>query len=304
MRTLEIGGHVISDDAPCYVIAELGANHGGDIAVANALIRAAADAGASAVKLQTRANRTLYTRALYDAPYAHEHSYGATYGAHREALEFGRGHYFACQDLARGYNVAFFSTAFDETSVDVLMGVDVPALKLASGALTDHTLIRYAASFGRPLILSTGGGTEDDIAAAVRVVGCRAPLALLHCTASYPLKAAEANLRCIPRLRALYPDLVIGWSSHAPGIALSLVAYALGARIIEHHVTLDRAGKGTDHGFSLEPKGLRTLCEDLGQARAALGDGVKRWYESERGPIAKMRRQMTPEGLRITGRLA
>ena len=140
----------------------------------------------------------------------------------------------------------------------------------------------------------------DEIDRAVETLGS-CPHAILHCTASYPLVPHEANLRVIGVLRQRYPETVIGFSSHSPGLMLSLVAYAFGARIIEHHVTLNRASKGTDHGFSLEPKGLQTLVEDLEKARVAIGDGVKRFYQSERAPIAKMRRVLTEEGLRIVG---
>ena len=161
-------------------------------------------------------------------------------------------------------------------------------------------LLRHVAGLDVPVLLSTGGGTIEDIDRAVDALqGCSH--AILHCTASYPLTPVEANLRVILMLRTRYPDTVIGFSSHSPGIAFSLIAYAFGARIIEHHFTLSRAGKGTDHGFSLEPKGLQTLIEDLGKLRLALGDGVKRFYPSEVKPIAKMRRVETSEGWRITG---
>jgi sialic acid synthase len=189
--------------------------------------------------------------------------------------------------------------------VDFLMIVDVPAIKLASGSLTDFALLKHAASYGKPLILSTG---RRDL----RASGCRGrnaaggevPFALLHCTAAYPVQNyGELNLLAIAEMRARYPDTIIGWSGHDPGISMALVAYAYGARIIEKHVTLNRANKGTDHAFSLEPKGLQTLCEDLKRAHLASGDGMKRMYESERGPLSKMRRMETPFGRKVTGQL-
>lgn len=299
-RELILDGRRIADDEPCYVIAELGHNHGGSLETARQLITAASMAGASAVKLQKRDVATLYSQRLLDQPYENEQSYGATYGCHRAALEFTRDQYRACRQMADHENVTCFATAFDEASVDFLVDLDVPAIKLASGSLTDHALLRYVAQQHRPVILSTGGGTLADIQHAVDLLGA-CPQAILHCTASYPLKPEEANLRVIGTLRQMFPDTVIGWSSHHPGIALSLVAYAFGARIIEHHVTLNRASKGTDHGFSLEPKGLQTLVDDLEKARIAIGDGVKVIYDSERKPIAKMRRVATADGLRIVG---
>ncbi len=197
----------------------------------------------------------------------------------------------------------FFATAFDEASADFLMRLDVPAIKVASGSVTDGPLLRHVATLGVPLIVSTGGSTWADVDAAVNILhNGRSSLALLHCTAAYPVHDFhELNLRAIIEMRARYPEIVIGWSGHDSGIAMSLVAYTLGARIIEKHFTLNRALKGTDQAFSLEPVGLTKLCRDLARAHAALGDGVKRLYESEHAPLAKMRRQITRAGWQITG---
>lgn len=302
MRELTIAGRRISDSDPCYVIAELDGNHGGSVETAQQMIREAARAGASAVKFQMRNNATLYSRSLLDAPYAHENSFGDTYGAHRAALELAPGVLSDLGSTAHGLGIQCFSTAFDERSADHCAELGFPAIKIHSGGLTDIPLLKHVAAFGLPVMLSTGGGTLADIDDAVDVLGT-CPHAILHCTASYPLKPEEANLRVIPMLRVRYPQTIIGWSSHHPGIALSLVAYALGARIIEHHVTLNRASKGTDHAFSLEPKGLSTLVEDLDKTRRALGDGLKIYYPSERGPISKMRRRPTIDGWQITGQL-
>lgn len=301
-RELLIGTRLISDEEPAFVVAELGGNHGGSLETAYQLIDKAHDAGADAVKFQKRHNATLYTSTLLDAPYENENSYGPTYGAHREALELSPFDLFCCFDHARQRGLEAFATAFDERSVDALLrsGGGIPAFKIHSGGLTDEALIRDVARCQMPVLLSTGGGTMDDIDRAVGWLG-ECPHAILHCTASYPLNPLEANLRVILTLRARFPETVIGWSSHHPGIALSLIAYAFGARIIEHHLTLSRASKGTDHGFSLEPKGLQTLIEDLETTRKALGDGLKMFYPSEVKPISKMRRVQTPEGWRIAG---
>ena len=298
MRTFTIAGRLIADDEPCYVIAEMSGNHEGSVEKASELIRAAARAGASAVKFVKRDPETLFTRAVREQPYQHEHSFGATYGEHRTALELDEAAYQSLLTVAAANQTTLLATAFDEPSADLLVRLQVPAIKIHSGGLTDRPLLQHVASLGKPIILSTGGGVLEDIDRAVTLLN-GGPLAILHCTASYPLRPDEANLRVIPLLRRRYPQHVIGWSSHHTGLALSLVAYALGARIIEHHFTLDRAGKGTDHAFSLEPKGLATLIDDLEKTRLALGDGVKRFYLSERMPIAKMRRVETAEGWRI-----
>lgn len=290
VREFQIGSHKISDDRPAYVVAELGQNHRGCVETACEMIRVAAACGANAVKLQKRENRSLYSPAMRQTPYAHEHSYGATYGDHRDALEFDRLQFLQCQ-FAAAPTCPLFATAFDEASADFLADRGVPALKIASGGMTDAPLLRHVAGLHLPVILSTGGGTADDIDRAVNLLSGKVPLALLHCTAAYPVTDfAELNLRCIVTLRERYPDLVIGWSGHDVGIGMALVAYTLGARIIEKHFTLDRAWKGTDQSFSLEPRGLTNLVRDLKRAHLALGDGVKRFYPSELGPISKMRR--------------
>ncbi len=305
MREITLNGRRIADDEPAYVIAELGHNHGGSFDTARQLILTAAACGAHAAKLQKREINTLYTVAMLEAPYEHEHSFGKTYGEHRRKLELGAKHYLACRAVAKTAKIDFFATAFDEASADFLRIVGVPALKIASAGLTDHALLRHCADLGKPLIVSTGGATWADVDAAVDVLtGTKATYALLHCTAAYPvLEPAELNLLAIRRMRERYPETVIGWSGHDPGLAMAYVAYAFGARIIEKHFTLDRASKGTDHAFSLEPKGLKTLCEDLAKAHLALGDGEKRLYPSERKPLAKMRRVKTPFGLKVTGQL-
>ena len=298
MRELTIAGRRIADDEPAYVCAEIGNNHGGDVELAEQMIREAARCGVDAVKFQKRDNATLYTSEKLAQAYDHEHSYGRTYGEHRGALELSGAALGALGAISQSLRVSCFVTAFYERSADILHDLGTPAFKIHSGGLTDVPLLTSVKRYGKPVIVSTGGGTLEDIDRAHEILG-DCPHAFLHCTAAYPLKPEEANLRCIMTLRDRYPDTVIGFSSHSPGIALSLIAYAFGARIIEHHFTLNRASKGTDHAFSLEPKGLATLVEDLGKVRAAMGDGVKRCYPSEVSPIAKMRRVQTPEGWRI-----
>lgn len=303
MRSLRIGHRLIDDRSPCYVIAEVGHNHGGSVPVAADMIRVAAACGADAVKFQCRDNATLYSPALLAQPYENENSYGKTYGEHRAALELTDAGLATCGMVAEQSRVACFATAFDEVSADRIVKLGMPAIKIASGGLTDLPLLRHVALTGLPIILSTGGGTMREIDAAVECVTAYTDqLAVLHCCAAYPVRDwAQHNLACIATLRDTYPGLVIGWSGHDNGIALAVAAYTLGARIIEKHFTLDRSAKGTDHAFSLEPAGLKKMVRDLTRARAALGDGVKRRYASEVAPLAKMTRRATPDGLMITG---
>lgn len=303
MRQIQIADRIINDDSPAYVIAEIGGNHGGSLDTALQMIRIAAACGADACKFQIRENRTLYSQELLNAPYENENSYGKTYREHREALELSTQSLVHCVNEAVLSKVDCFSTAFDEPSVDKIAQLGMPAIKIASGGLTDKPLLRHAALSGLPIILSTGGGTMREIDVAVQVVtSYTSQLAVLHCTAAYPVRDfAELNLKCIHTLREAYPELVIGWSGHDSGIAMGVAAYALGARIIEKHFTLNRANKGTDHAFSLEPAGLSKLVRDLHRADAAMGDGRKKYLPSEVGPISKMRRRDTTDGLRITG---
>jgi sialic acid synthase len=287
MRELIIDGTRIADDTDCYVIAEIGHNHGGSVEQCKALFDAAKDAGANAVKLQKRDNKTLYTDEFYNSPYNSENSYGPTYGAHREALEFDFEQYTLLKCYAEAIGLTFFATAFDLPSADFLAALKVPAFKIASGDLKNFQLINHVSSFGVPVILSTGGGDMSDVIQAVTAMKIRrVEFALLQCTSGYPAKYDELNLNCISTFREHY-DCVVGYSGHDNGIAMASIAYALGARIIEKHFTLDRASKGTDQAFSLEPGGLRKMVRDLRRARLALGDGVKRLYNSEVAPLAK-----------------
>ncbi len=288
-----IDGQLICDEAPCWVIAEIGHNHQGDLEKCRQLFREAKAAGASAVKLQKRDNPTLFTRDMYNRPYDHENSFGRTYGEHREFLEFGAAEYAELQRFARELGITFFATAFDIPSADFLARLDMPAYKVASADLRNIPLITHVARLGKPMIISTGGGTLDDVRRAHdAVMPINRQLAILQCTASYPAAFEELDLRVIETYRRLFADAVVGLSAHDSGIAMAVVAYVLGARIIEKHFTLNRAMKGTDHAFSLEPVGLRKTVRDLTRARVALGDGTKRVFPSEIPGITKMAKKL------------
>jgi sialic acid synthase len=289
MRQFTVNSMEYSDVTSAYLIAEVGHNHQGNLETALKLIRAASHAGASAVKFQKRSNKTLFTSEAYNAPYTSENSFGETYGKHREALEFGIEEYKACIEEAKRCKIDFFATAFDFESADFLSDLDMPAYKIASGDLKTIPLIEYVAKIGKPIILSTGGGSIEDIDRAVNaVLRHNENLALLQCTAGYPPEYSELNLRVIESFRSRFPEVTIGYSGHDSGIAMGLVAYILGARVIEKHFTLNRAMKGTDHAFSLEPQGMQKLVRDIDRAQLALGDGVKGTYPSEVAPLKKM----------------
>ena len=292
-RDFNIDGVTVTDDTQCYVIAEIGHNHQGDVEKCKQLFDAAKDCGANAVKLQKRDNKSLFTRVMFASPYASDHAFGDTYGTHREALEFDNDEYVELMDYAEEIGISFFSTAFDIASADFLAELDVPAYKLASGDLRSIPLLRYVASIGKPMIISTGGGTMEDVRRAYdSIMPINQQLCIMQCTAGYPPEFSELNLRVIETYREHFPDVVIGFSSHDSGISMPLIAYMLGARMVEKHFTLNRAMKGSDHAFSLEPPGLRRLVRDLHRTVESLGDGVKRMYPSEERPLYKMGKKL------------
>jgi N-acetylneuraminate synthase/sialic acid synthase len=288
-RSLTLGQRTITDESDCYVIAEIGHNHQGSVEKAKALFHAAKECGADAVKLQKRDNRTLYTRAMYDKPYENENSFGPTYGAHREALEFGWDEYVELKKYAAELGVDFFATAFDIPSADFLGRLDIIAYKIASGDLKNLPLLKHVAASQRPMLVSTGGASLEEVRRAYDTVMPLNPrLCLLQCTAAYPAPAEEINLRVVETFRQAFPDICVGFSDHYNGIAVAVASYVLGARVIEKHFTLNHTWKGTDHAFSLEPIGFAKMVRDLRRTRVALGDGLKRPYPSEESPMVKM----------------
>jgi N-acetylneuraminate synthase/sialic acid synthase len=293
MRKLNIDGKTIQDNSNAYVIAEIGHNHQGDLETAKKMFRVAKECGADAVKLQKRENRKLYTKDMLAKPYDNRNSYGATYGEHREALEFGWIEYRELFDYARELGITMFSTAFDFASADFLAKFDPPAFKIASGDLKNIPLLTHIAKFQKPMIVSTGGGTMEDVNRAYdAIMPINDQLAILQCTASYPADFDQLNLQVITTFRERFANTVIGLSSHDNGIAMAVAAYMLGARVIEKHFTLNHTLKGTDHAFSLEPTGLRKMVRDLHRCHEAVGDGVKRVYKTEVTPIMKMGKKL------------
>lgn len=289
MRELRLGTQVVNDQSDCYVIAEIGHNHQGDLDKCLEMFKVAKESGASAVKLQKRDNKTLFTDEAYNKAYENRNSYGATYGEHREFLEFGRAEYRVLKEYAEELGIDFFSTAFDIPSADFLEELDIPMYKIASGDIKTTPLLKHVARFGKPVILSTGGAMFEDVCRARDVMmPINEQLVILQCTAGYPPEWDELNLRVIETYRREFPQNVIGFSGHDSGIAMAVAAYVLGARVVEKHFTLNRASRGTDHAFSLEPVGLRKMVRDLRRVRLALGDGVKAMYPSEEQPVRKM----------------
>jgi N-acetylneuraminate synthase/sialic acid synthase len=301
-REFRIGKDIITESHQSYVIAEIGHNHQGNLDTCRKMFLSAKQCGVNAVKLQKRTNKILYTKKLYNSPYDNENSYGDTYGEHREFLEFDADQYSELIQYADELGLAFLCTAFDIPSVDFLEDVGIQGYKVASGDLRNTPLIRYIAKTGKPVILSTGGGTLEDVQRAYDTIRpINRNFCILQCTACYPVEPEDMNLKVITTFRETFPDVVIGLSDHQNGISMALVAYMLGSRIFEKHFTLNHSWKGSDHSFSLEPIGLSKLCRDLKRATYAIGDGVKKPIPGEIKPLIKMGKQLVaardmPEG--------
>jgi len=286
MNTLKIGNRLVGDDQPCFVIAEIGINHNGNIDVAKRLISVALAAGCDAVKFQKRTVDVVYTAGELAKP--RENPFGPTNGDLKHGLEFEQEEYEEIDTFCKSIKMCWFASPWDEGSVDFLEQFGVPVHKIASASLTDDNLLRHVRKTGKPIILSTGMSTYAEIDHAVEVLG-KNNLILMHATSTYPANYDELNLRAIPTMTARY-DLPIGYSGHETGIPTSVCAAALGACCVERHITLDRAGWGSDQAASLEPNGISRLVRDIRLWEQAKGDGIKRVYEREFPIIKKLRR--------------
>lgn len=286
--TVLIGSHEVGADRPTYVIAEIGLNHNGDVALAKQLIDVAQAAGADAVKFQKRTPEIATPTHMRDVP--RETPWGTmTYLEYRYRVEFGRDEYQEIGDYAAKAGLDWFASPWDVPSVAFLEDLGVVAHKVASASLTDLELLEALHDTGKPIILSTGMSTLEQIDAAVAVLGTE-NLVLMHATSTYPMEPEEANLRVIPALRDRFPGVPVGYSGHERGLQISLAAVALGAVAVERHITLDRTMWGSDHAASLEPAGLTQLVRDIRVIEQALGDGAKRVFPGELAPLAKLRR--------------
>ncbi|WP_404474067.1 N-acetylneuraminate synthase family protein [Microbacterium aerolatum] len=286
--TVSIGSHVVGGGSPAYVIAEIGLNHNGDVEIAKRLIDVAARAGANAVKFQKRTPEISTPEHMRDVP--RETPWGTmTYLDYRRRVEFDRGQYIEVGDYATLHGLDWFASPWDVPSVDFLEDLNVVAHKVASASLTDTELLEAIRETGKPVILSTGMSTMEQIDRAMGVLNTDRVI-LLHATSTYPMEPEEANLRMISTLRDRYAGVPVGYSGHERGLQISLAAVALGAVAVERHITLDRTMWGSDHAASLEPAGLEHLVRDIRVIEAALGDGVKRVFPGEQAPMAKLRR--------------
>jgi N-acetylneuraminate synthase len=286
MGTVRVGNKLVGEDQPCFIVAEIGINHNGDIDLAKRLISVAIAAGCDAVKFQKRTVDVVYTPEELAKP--RENPFGPTNGDLKYGLEFEQEEYEEIDAFCKSVKMMWFVSPWDEGSVDFMEQSATPVYKIASASLTDDGLLRHIRKTGKPIILSTGMSTYAEIDHAVEVLG-KEDLVLMHATSTYPANYDELNLRAIPTMAARY-GVPVGYSGHETGIPTSVCAAALGACCVERHITLDRASWGSDQAASLEPNGISRLVRDIRLWEQAKGDGVKRVYEREFAIIKKLRR--------------
>jgi len=287
-REIKIGNRMVGDGHPAFVIAEIGINHNGDIEITKRMIDAAVHAGADAVKFQKRtpdvATPPEQQNQMRETPWGY-----ITYLDYRYKVEFNEEQYCEIDKYCREKGIAWLVSVWDEPSVDFMEKFETPAYKVPSASLTDGKLIRKARATGRPLILSTGMSTMEQIRKGVEAAD-EENLVLMHCTSTYPCEPEELNLKMVQTLRNEFPNIPIGYSGHEVGLVPSAVAVAFGACMVERHLTLDRAMWGSDQAASVEPGGFERLVKYIRVTEASLGDGVKKVYASEQSSLRKLRR--------------
>jgi N-acetylneuraminate synthase len=286
-EVMKIGERPIGHEYPVYIIAEIGINHNGDVAIAKKLIDVAALAGCNAVKFQKRTPELCVPveqrQVMRETPWGR-----MTYLEYRQRIEFGYDEYTEIDHYCRDKGITWFVSCWDEPSVDFIEPFTPVCYKIASASLTDDRLLQYINTKGRPMILSTGMSTMQEIRHAVSLLD-RNRLLVAHCTSSYPCRPDELNLRMIHTLRQEF-DFPIGYYGHEVGLQTTYAAVVLGACFVERHITLDRAMWGSDQAASVEPGGLMRLVRDIRVIEQAMGDGHKRVYDSELPILDRLRR--------------
>ena len=285
-KCVKIADINIGDDYPCFIIAEIGINHNGSVSLAKKMIDIAVTTGCNAVKFQKRTVDVVYTKE--ELAKERKSVFGNTNGDLKRGLEFGIEQYKEIDKYCKEKGILWFASCWDEEAVDFIDQFDVPCYKIASASLTDDNLLKYTKSKGKPILLSTGMSTMDEIRHAVDILGTD-NLVIYHCTSTYPSNADEMNLRVIETLKQEF-DCPVGYSGHERGVTPSVLAVAMGANSVERHITVDRTNWGSDQAASLEMAGLYHMVRDIRQVPSLLGDGQKVVYPREIPIIEKLRR--------------
>jgi len=289
MTELQLGNKNVGDGHPAFIIAEIGINHQGDVSIAKNLIQKAKECGADAVKLQKRSISRILTKSGLEMAYDNRNSFGKTYGEHKIALELSEADYHELNTYCKKMDIIFCASGWDEESIDFLDEMGIPFFKMASADLTNFPLLVHTAKKNKPMILSTGMADMKMVQAAYSQVNqINNQIAILQCTSTYPSAFSEVHLNVLQTFMKEFPDTVIGYSGHEQGIAISPVAVALGAKIIERHFTLDRTMKGGDHAASLEPQGFAKMVRDIRHIEEAMGSTEKKIQESEAPVFRKL----------------
>jgi N-acetylneuraminate synthase len=286
-REVKIGNRMVGDGHPTFIIGEIGINHNGDLDVAKQLIDLAKWAGADAVKFQKRTPDLCVPEdqksKMRETPWGY-----ISYLDYRYKIEFGEEEYKEIDRYCKEKGMMWFASPWDEVSVEFLEAFNPVCYKVASASLTDKVMLQALKDSGRPIILSTGMSTMEEIDEAVNFLGLD-NLLITHATSAYPCAPEELNLSMINTLKEKY-DVPVGYSGHEIGLVPSALAVAMGACIVERHITVDRAMWGSDQAASVEPGGLQKLVKYIRVSEKAVGDGVKKIYESEKGSLQKLRR--------------
>ncbi len=285
-KCVKIADKYIGDGYPCFIIAEIGINHNGSIDLAKKMIDIAVTTGCDAVKFQKRTVDIVYSKE--ELAKERQSIFGNTNGDLKRGLEFNKEDYIEIDKYCREKGILWFASCWDEQSVDFIEQFDVPCYKIASASLTDDNLLRHTRAKGKPILLSTGMSTVEEIEHAISILGEK-DLVIYHCTSTYPTNANEANLNVILEFKKRY-NCPIGYSGHERGVTPSILAVALGANSVERHITVDRTNWGSDQAASLEMAGLYHMVRDIRQVPLLLGDGKKIVYNSEKPIIEKLRR--------------
>ena len=285
-KTITIGAKKVGDGQPCFIIAEIGINHNGSVDLAKKMIDIAVTTGCDAVKFQKRTVDIVYTPE--ELAKERKSVFGNTNGDLKRGLEFGIKEYKEIDKYCKKKGILWFASCWDEKSVDFIDKFNPPCYKIASACLTDDNLLKYTKSKGKPILLSTGMSTMKQIRHAVSILG-QENLVIMHCTSTYPSNADEMNLRVIEKFKKEF-SCPIGYSGHERGITPSVLAVAIGATVVERHITTDRTNWGSDQAASLETAGLYHMVRDIRQTPVLLGDGKKIVYPRELPIIEKLRR--------------
>ncbi len=285
-KSVKIADKIIGDGYPCFIIAEIGINHNGSVTLAKKMIDIAVTTGCDAVKFQKRTVDVVYTKE--ELAKERKSVFGNTNGDLKRGLEFGEKEYREIDEYCKRKGILWFASCWDEGSVDFMEKFDIPCYKIASASLTDDNLLKYTRAKQKPILLSTGMSTMEEIRHAVSILG-EDNLVIFHCTSTYPSNTEEMNLRVIETFKREF-DCPIGYSGHERGVTPSVLAVALGANAVERHITVDRTNWGSDQAASLEMAGLYHMVRDIRQVPALLGNGVKIVYPREIPIIEKLRR--------------